>query len=137
MSKPGPFQLNRREFVATSGAVGAVILLPITLPAARTATGAAIASATPEFQPHVYCEFESDGGILRPSGWQHSNGARLDVERAEDGCVAGFRLGNTVCADEYFLPEEFHFGRAQEIIRHKFGENVLSQVIEAIDAHPG
>ena len=133
MSSSTTIQLTRREFVAASGVFTGALMMPPALLAAPPSSSVAGTTLSPGYASGVRCEFEYCAGIMRPRAWQLANGASLElVQSSNRGCV-DIRFVSPVAGHEYFYADHLQFGRPQEIIRQSFGDDVLCQVIEAVD----
>ena len=124
--------LTRRTFVASSCAAAGVMLMPGSLMAGPTAGAQVGASPGLSSATVVTREFANDRGVARPYAWRSSNGASLEfIDASHDGTE--FRISHSVGGDETFLAQDLQLGRPQELVRQRFGDGVLNELMQEVD----
>lgn len=98
-------------------------------PAAEAQVGASLGQTSATI---VTREFANDSGVTRPCAWRRPNGTSLELF---DGSKYGtaFRISGSIGGDETFMAEDLQFGRPQELVRQRFGDSVLNELIQEVD----
>ena len=124
-------QITRREFVIAAGGIAGIALVPGSLSAAPSVDGGSAVAMGSLGSCSVSCDFINVDGILRPRAWRLAGGTTVHIQMGLS--AAEVVVSSPVFTEELLRDNDFRSGYAQELIRQRFGEEVLRQVCDERD----